>query len=51
MAQNGGIYVSAVAIVFLVLSWTAVVLRVYARTIITNLGKEDSLAIVTLVCT
>jgi hypothetical protein len=42
---------AAVAILFLVLTWLSVALRVYVRGIMTNaFGVDDSLAVLALVC-
>lgn len=48
--ENRGSEAAAVAILFLVLSWIAVMLRVYVRGIMTkSFGIDDYLAVVTLV--
>jgi hypothetical protein len=53
MAENNrGPEAAAVAILFLVTSWLAVMLRVYVRGVMTkSFGMDDYLAIVTLVNT
>jgi hypothetical protein len=48
--ENRGSQAAAVAILFLVTSWLAVMLRVYVRGIMTkSFGIDDYLAVVTLV--
>jgi hypothetical protein len=50
MAVDRGPQVAAVAILFLVTSWLAVLLRVYVRGVMTkSFGIDDTLAVVTLV--
>lgn len=50
MAEDRGPQVAAVAILFLTLSWVAVSLRVYVRTILMkNFGLDDWLAVASLV--
>lgn len=49
-SQDRGSEASAVAILFLVASWIAVMMRVYVRGIMTkSFGMDDYLAVVTLV--
>lgn len=48
--RNRGPEAGAVAILFLITSWLAVLLRVYVRSVMTkSFGIDDSLAILTLV--
>jgi hypothetical protein len=50
MAEDRGPQAAAVAIVFLVTSWLAVLLRVYVRGVMTkSFGIDDTLAVITLV--
>jgi hypothetical protein len=50
MAEDRGPQAAAVAILFLVTSWIAVLLRVYVRGVMTkSFGIDDALAVVTLV--
>jgi hypothetical protein len=50
MAKDRGPQAAAVAIVFLVTSWLAVLLRVYVRGVMTkSFGIDDTLAVITLV--
>ena len=50
MAENRGPQAAAVAILFLITSWLAVMLRVYVRGVMTkSFGIDDTLAVVTLV--
>jgi hypothetical protein len=49
--RNRGYLAGAVAILFLALSWTAVILRVYVRAVmIKTFGIDDYLCVLTLVC-
>lgn len=49
--DNRGPQASAVAVVFLVTSWVAIILRVYVRCFVKSaFGIDDALAIVSLVC-
>lgn len=50
MAEDRGPQAAAVAILFLVTSWLAVLLRVYVRGVMTkSFGIDDALAVVSLV--
>lgn len=49
--ENRGEYAGVVAILFLGLSWTAVMLRVYVRAFMTKaFGTDDYLVVLSLVC-